>query len=179
MQKAETELKTKKKDISAIQFLESTNEIIRTKDKKCRGKKYHTHNRNSHANTRFCNVCHATVHTEEDGTCTCCFNKVLREPTFLIVRRIMNQVCARYFEQIEFWKSNPCQDPLICRVNYGGAPYEVDIKYAVLYLETNEMNKEEREKLLKYIQDNIQGVYLEIAWSKKTHAQKIMNEIIF
>src|SRR3990172_3958721 len=101
--------KHKEKEKPVEQKKEQATEFV--KIGQCRGKEFHAQSHDHHSATelKYCRKCNDIVPLADNNslTCYCCRNKIAREPNYLVVKRILNQVCKNYFPIIDFWSLNP------------------------------------------------------------------------
>lgn len=144
-------------------------------EKQCRS--MHVPKNSFKRNVKFCSFCDSLVKVLSDNTCECCRNKVkpVRNSKYSKTRKIMNKVLTRYDSFLPYYEKHLLKDnlPIFAQVEHQLLVYQVDLKYAILYLNAQEKNEEQRHKIYGLIKDNISEVKFNISWGR-SHAFKLI-----
>lgn len=135
-------------------------------------RKIHADHHNSHGKLIHCKNCDATVVLLNKNQCSCCLEKVLtrkeRNSRYNPVRKIMNKVVSKYGDFLQYYEKNLMPNDMIIlgQVKHQIILYQVDLKYAILYLNAQEMPEEDRNKAYEIIRKNITEVKLVVSWGR-------------
>lgn len=134
----------------------------------CRNK--HSVIQNHHGDLKYCDNCKAMVPIINKNTCSCCLFEIKRKKNtrYNQVKKIMNKVVSKYAVILDYYEKNimPNNIPLLAQVEHQILMYEVDLKFAIIYLNSQEMNEEDRLKTYELIRKNIKEVKFIVSWGR-------------
>jgi len=144
-------------------------------EKTCR--KIHIEKNSFRRNVKFCSFCDSLVKILSDNTCLCCRNKVkpVRNSKYSKTKKIMNKILTRYDSFLPYYEKNLLKQniPVFGQVEHQLLIYQVDLKFAVLFLNAQEKNEEERHLIYGQIKNAISEVKFNISWGR-SHAFKLI-----